>query len=1084
MKILELRFKNLNSLYGEWLIDFTDPEYINNGIFVLSGPTGAGKSTILDGICLALYGATPRLGKITKSNNDIMSRQTGECYAEVLFESRAGRFRCHFSQHRSRKKPEGALQNPRHEIADGVSGKIVEHQLKKVAAAVEEKTGMDFDRFTRSILLAQGGFDTFLKADIEQKSTILEQITGTEIYSEISRQVHERMRQEQGKLEMLKAEIATVELMSPEEEKDLQGALANRQKQEKDLSHKLSKTEQVITWLGLIAGLQKEIKNLSREEDKLKADIDGFKPQKELLARAKKAASLAGVYATLVAIRKQQAEDEKALEQEKTVFPELEQRCVRQEKILAEVEQLSRQSKESWQKEAPLLQQVRLLDQGLRQKAETIREFEESCRNDARQIEKDEKSLMREKEKLTSAQKVFTETEQYLKRHGRDEWLIGGFGGIEEQFVSLAAKQKDIKQKKTDLVKADALVRNSAEKLAATRKQSDSYRQEFKKAEQRVQEGEGSLTKLLAGKLLREYRAEKDSLQREKEYLARIASLEEHRNALEDGKPCPLCGSTEHPYAEGNVPASDGIEERIAQLDKLIDKVEKQEAAIEKLKKDELAALKKMNEAEKLEAMITADMQAAEKLVVGLKDELALLEKGFAELKQLICDKLQPLGICGIEEEQIADLQEALKKRRAKWQEYHNKKQELEQQITAFGSEIKKLEGGLEIRQKELQEKKNNLQRLQNKYSDNVVERKELYGDKNPDNEERRLQKVVANAEEEENKARILHAKLQQKLNTVKSNIESLESRIDNRLTELGKAEASFLSALEAAGFENEKQFLAARLANTELESLSLRARELENAQKELAIRIKDREERLAVEQGRKLSDKPLAELEMQFKDYDKSLQELRQQIAAWQYKLAEHQKTREQLKERQSLIEAQTKESSRWEKLHGLIGSADGKKYRNFAQGLTFELMVSHANRQLAKMSDRYLLIRDAAQPLVLNVLDNYQGGEIRSSKNLSGGESFIVSLSLALGLAKMASRKVSVDSLFLDEGFGTLDEEALATALSTLSGLHQEGKLIGVISHISALKERISTQISILPLSGGKSTIQGPGCQRAGEV
>ncbi len=137
---------------------------------------------------------------------------------------------------------------------------------------------------------------------------------------------------------------------------------------------------------------------------------------------------------------------------------------------------------------------------------------------------------------------------------------------------------------------------------------------------------------------------------------------------------------------------------------------------------------------------------------------------------------------------------------------------------------------------------------------------------------------------------------------------------------------------------------------------------------------------------------------------------------------------------------------------------------------------MVSHANLQLARMTDRYLLIRDENQPLELNVIDNYQAGEIRSTKNLSGGESFIVSLALALGLSKMAGRKVRVDSLFLDEGFGTLDDEALETALETLSSLQQDGKLIGIISHVSALKERISTRITISPVSGGKSIVTGP--------
>jgi len=125
---------------------------------------------------------------------------------------------------------------------------------------------------------------------------------------------------------------------------------------------------------------------------------------------------------------------------------------------------------------------------------------------------------------------------------------------------------------------------------------------------------------------------------------------------------------------------------------------------------------------------------------------------------------------------------------------------------------------------------------------------------------------------------------------------------------------------------------------------------------------------------------------------------------------------------------------------------------------------------------------VRDEAQPLELNVVDNYQAGEIRSTKNLSGGESFLVSLALALGLSHMAGRNVRVDSLFLDEGFGTLDEEALDSALETLASLQQDGKLIGVISHVPALKERIGTQIEVTPRTGGRSRISGPGCRRLG--
>ena len=186
-------------------------------------------------------------------------------------------------------------------------------------------------------------------------------------------------------------------------------------------------------------------------------------------------------------------------------------------------------------------------------------------------------------------------------------------------------------------------------------------------------------------------------------------------------------------------------------------------------------------------------------------------------------------------------------------------------------------------------------------------------------------------------------------------------------------------------------------------------------------------------------------------------------------------------MKKQQELAEAiakQRKEFAKWEKLHALIGSADGKKFRVFAQGLTFETLVVQANRHLRAMSDRYLLVRNKESPLDLDIVDNDQAGEIRTTKNLSGGERFIVSLALALGLSGMASHNIRIDSLFLDEGFGTLDPETLETALETLSSLQREGKIIGIISHVPALKERIPVQIQVEKIGGGRSRLYGPGC------
>ncbi len=1079
MKILELRFRNLGSLYGEWGIDFTGPEYISNGIFALTGPTGAGKSTILDAICLALYGATPRLGKITRSGNEIMSRQTGECYAEVLFESQAGRFRCHWEQRRARKQAEGNLQDQEHQIADDVTGKPIEIRKSLVGRVIEEKTGMDFDRFTRSILLAQGGFDTFLKADAEQKSRILEQITGTEIYSEISRRVHERQRDEREKLNILNAEVSGIVILEPEQEKKIKDELAASQKQETELTGNATETGKAITWLKTIEELKNELLSLRGEAVRLKADTEAFKPERVKLEQAARAAQLSGPYATLISFRTQQADDQVALNTNEAAFPELESSANTQAEILKAAEQLTLKTREELKTTAPLIQKTRSLDQKIAEQTKAISEGADACTREAGKVEKNRQIRVKEQGKRAAAEKTLEAAELYLKENAQDEWLLSGLAGIEEQFGNLLARQQEIRQKEADLKKADTAAADAAKKLAEASRQCFLKKQKLDSAGKNLQQGKDALSQLLGGKLLREHRTGQETLLREMAFIRKIEELEDHRARLEDGKPCPLCGSTGHPFAEGNVPVPDGIEQRIESLTRLIDKAEEQEAAIKKLERAEAAARKRLYDREKLETNAANDKTTAEKTLAALKDVFTKRRIDFEETKKAMSEKLNSLGyVVDFSEPESAIRQ--LTFRSKQWQKQAERKAGIEKQIAAIDSEVKRLDAVIDTQVKALTEKQDTLERLKKELAAGTDERKQLYEDKKPDVEEGRLNKAIADAEEAEKKARNLNTGLQQKLTTAKTHIDSLKKRIEKRTPDLKKVETDFSAALIQAGFAEEKAFLEARLSEEKREFLSSRARELDTAGTALKAKQKDRETRLAAEKARKLTDKTLEELEPQFKAFEQARKELRDVIAGLKHKLHENTAAKERIKEKQATIEAQKKEYHSWEKLHNLIGSADGKKYRNFAQGLTFELMVAHANRQLEKMTDRYLLIRDAQKPLELNVVDTYQAGEIRSTRNLSGGESFIVSLSLALGLSKMASRKVRVDSLFLDEGFGTLDEEALESALETLSGLQQDGKLIGIISHVSALKERISTQINITPVSGGRSSLSGPGCTK----
>jgi exonuclease SbcC len=595
-----------------------------------------------------------------------------------------------------------------------------------------------------------------------------------------------------------------------------------------------------------------------------------------------------------------------------------------------------------------------------------------------------------------------------------------------------------------------------------------------------LEKGKMNLSSFLGNRMLREYRTQKETLLREMAFLTKISELETHRAKLEDGKPCPLCGAKEHPFAEGNVPVPDETERKIDILTELIQKAEKLETVIKKLEAKEKEAQKNWVESEKLKDSAANEKKPVEKSLTDLAYDIRKLRSDFADLKKAVLIKLQPLGIEEIPDSDVSRLIESLQKKLREWQDQGKKNTEIEKKLSDLDYEMKRIDAVIETRSKTLTEKQTTLDSVKQEFKAENSARQKLFGTKSPDTEETGLNKALTDAEQAEKKTRTDHNKAQQKLNSIKANISSLKQRIENRVSELKQLESEFVSHLRSAGFTDEKHLIEARLTISEKDKLKLKAKNLDDRQTDMMVRQKDRESRLSIELAKGITDSELKDLEPQFKELEENLKLLRDSIARLKHQLVENTAAKERIKGKQASIEAQQKECHRWEKLHGLIGSSDGKKYRNFAQGLTFELMVSHANRQLEKMTDRYLLARDKDQPLQLNVMDNYQAGEIRSTKNLSGGESFIVSLALALGLSKMASRKVRVDSLFLDEGFGTLDDEALETALETLSGLNQDGKLIGVISHVSALKDRISTQISINPLSGGKSAITGPGCRK----
>lgn len=1081
MRILQVRFKNLNSLVGEWEIDLQHPAFASDGIFAITGPTGAGKTTILDAICLALYGRTPRLNRVSKSVNDIMSRQTGECFAEVTFETALGRYRCHWSQRRARKKADGELQAPQQEIANADTGEIVESKIRGVASQVESATGMDYERFTRSMLLAQGGFAVFLQAAPDERAPVLEQITGTEIYSEISIRVHERQRAEREAMNLLQAETAGISLLEPDQEQQITQTLEAQLTQQVELDGRVSSTEQAIAWLNTIDGLRRDIASLGDETLRLQEDRQAFEPERTRLGLALNAAALDGAYATLSAIRLQQQDERAALTAEEQALPVLASAAEAQAGVLKSAEQHCVQIKQELKAATPLLQKIRLLDQTLSDQGRTVTLEQKACEQDVERIEAARKARLIEQTKHTEALEQLDRVNDYLNKHVQDEWLIGGLAAVEEQLSGLHDKQRGILQAEAELREADKILLQASKSHESCRQQWSTQKQSLGEVVARVQQGKDTLVEILQGRALREYRMEKDALLREMVLLTRIAELEEQRTKLVEGQPCPLCGATAHPFTDGSVPAPDDTELRIAGLDKLIGLAEDQEAVVKGLEQNEMQARDAFAEMEKNGFAAAHDLQVADANRAKAKAGLDAIRADFAERKVVVLAGLLPLGIEDISESAIVSLLDSLKTRLRAWQTQAAKKLEIERWMADLDSVMHRLDAVTESQSGDLAQRQARLAALKTQLRAATDERKALFADNRPDVEEARLQDAVTAAEGAERQARERHSELQQQWHSARIHADSLRQRVAQREPEQVRLEAEFAAALVSAGFADEPAFLAAVLPPPRRGELGSKARSLDERQTDLKARQQDRESRMATEIARKITDQSLQQLQPQLKDEQESLQQLRDLNASLRLRLSENAAARARIQDKQAAMAAQTRECQRWDALHALIGSADGKKYRNFAQGLTFEMMVGHANRQLQKMSDRYLLTRDEVQSLELNVVDNYQAGEVRSTKNLSGGESFIVSLALALGLSHMSSKNVRVDSLFLDEGFGTLDEEALDTALDTLSSLQQDGKLIGVISHVQALKERISTQITVSPLNGGRSQISGPGCRMA---
>ncbi len=1086
MRILQLRLTNLNSLLGEWSIDLTHPAYQNSGIFAITGPTGAGKSTLLDALCLALYGRTPRLAKIGKGGNELMSRHTGECAAEVTFTTQAGHFRCHWGQRRAHRRAKGELQAPRHEIADVSDGSILESRLRKVSERVEQVTGMDFRRFVRSMLLAQGAFDTFLRAPPDDRAPILEQITGTAIYSEISIAAHQHRSTADKRLEQLEQEVAGLALLSPQQQQQLASEQQQLVQQQSALAQQLAQAEQHLAWQREIQQLEQGRVELEQQRQQQQSATQLFAADRERLQRATQALELHGDHRQLTTLRQQECAERQQLDALTAALPADAQQVALATAALEQAVADYQAALELLREQRPLLDRVRQLDQELRhrqQEMEAQQQQDAALQQQQQRLQQQQQDLRTTLEQLQQQQSALL---QRLAVQPEGSTLVGELPLLEQFWEQWQALEQQCQQQRRASDQAEAAVTAAAAAWQQAQQQSAQQQQRLARSEQRQQ----ALQQQLAQQVQQAEQRE-EALQREEELLEQqllllttIANLHADRTRLQSGQPCPLCGSVEHPYANGEIPQPDPIRQQRDQVRQAVRQVRRELAGYRAAADEIVKEQQQQRAADQQQQRVTQEAAHQHALAHHQQQHLAHHLAELGSQQQRLEEQLQqrlaryppaPSTTAQIPQ-RLGQLRDALER----WQYDQQQRITLGEQIATRSSQLAPLQQRWDEQRQQQQALQQRLATLREEWRQQQQQRQQWLGDDSPDVLEQQLQRAFEQAESAREVARQRQQMASEQQQQRLTRSAERQQRIAAIAQQLPTLEEHFYQRLRHFAFASETDFQQALLDESQRQRLQAEAQRLSRLGDLLESRLRDLTHRLERRRQEAFGAAPLEQLEPQCEQLRGEQQQLLQRLGALRQQLDHHQQQQQRQQQQLQAIAAQQQECQRWRRLSSLIGSADGKRYRNFAQGLTFEQMIHYANRELRRMNDRYLLLHDPQHPLELSVLDSYQGGEVRSTKNLSGGEGFILSLALALGLSNMAGSHIRIDALFLDEGFGTLDEEALDSALDALATLPQEGKLIGIISHVPALKERITTRIEVHPRSGGRAILAGPGVER----
>jgi len=1010
MRILSIRLKNINSLRGEHRIDLDRTPFREAGLFAIVGATGSGKSTLLDCITLALYGQVPRIGAVGKGALEKGGVVLTKHERECYAEVR---YACDKGIFESRWSI-GKTRNNTFRSAEmkliNEAGEMVAGSVSEVPARNVVNIGLDYDQFLKSILLCQGDFAKFLQSDKNKRAELLEKITGTHEFRKLGSRAYREYGRRKKELDVLEASVGMAR----------EGLLS-----EEDRAQLEAELNQIDV----------ELKAKGRELDLARQVLDKKTRLADLRAALEnKRGQLQTAEENVKAFQAEYGETIRHYDALKGFRGDLDEH--RRRKVrMDELEGILKATEGSISKaEAEAAMLVDRLKAVVREEvsADDFMQHLNALKEKVREIASRRKELQ-DRGKISAdrirellKQKRFRETGTMFRKEGDNDALLmrlrklsaEGEDNFRKAMAELKIADADLQTHKEELQQRN----NSLHQLLSEVRSYKSAQQRLSQAEKALVAGEGEIGILAdaessASSELTQLERAVVAAEKEREELLRASSMDELRKELVDGEPCPLCGSLHHPYLH-----------EFAK--KLIDRVDELDALknIRKSKQDELervrlnlhtararAEMEKQNR-----ELANEELSQHQERIAELKMEAAVTEvKKEDSVKELLALNSERLGKaeqCILFKLEHPALQMLISDVLA-----------FDETCSAFaiaGHELDKLYAGTDF--------------------DGFY--------------------LEMSAGMEGSRAALAALRQQWKSGSEEYQKESRQ---------FGELDGKLLPLLVQKGYSGAEEARACLVSEEEYSGIQQRGAAVSLAATGARVALEEVDKLLKKESE---GDDPLLSLEGQqarVTEVENRMEQLTQQRDERKGKLAGDDSKIASIKESEEKRQQMIREIRPWTMLNELIGSATGDKFNRFAQELTLDKLLILANRRLEKLHSRYSLKLPEGDD-DLRVADGYMGGEVRTVRSVSGGETFMLSLALALGLSDLASRDIRIDSLFIDEGFGSLDPETLEEAMTTLEQLQAEqNKMVGIISHVESLKERIYTQIRLEKGNSGFSTM-----------